>query len=349
MCKKRHITCVPVSSGRAEHHPNHETETPSNGFEISGGRARRQRQGSRPRTAGLDFGGHDAEQSSSHASPRSSTKSVAAAIFQPDLTTNPELGLAPFSSFLEDVASMPSSLADSMWLVNLPPPSDTSDLRTRTAFGAELWDDVHDLDVACLEGCNNIFFMDHGPTATRMSKELEAMSPSCVEAFESSVWSFKPEKFHSSGSSSEPHLILPAPKRLSNCTYHRTRLANLQSSNRDSFLALVINNCSSTNVASVVEAFPSLELLNSLLQIYLTSPLLRADARIHVSALPSIAQRPAELLLAMIAAGAVVAPDLALRKLGFALHEIVRRALQQKVRSSHFRCNTVKNFRLATD
>ncbi|KAL4864251.1 hypothetical protein BDV12DRAFT_201290 [Aspergillus spectabilis] len=100
---------------------------------------------------------------------------------------------------------------------------------------------------------------------------------------------------------------------------------SLDLSSRDKILSIVLSQMPqpfSLNAAS----FPSPELLDRLIRYFLTVPFSTAGAWIHRSTFSPKKSRP-ELLLAMAAAGAVLTPDSALRKLGFAMQEVVRHQL----------------------
>ncbi|KAJ5978942.1 Zinc finger C2H2 [Penicillium viridicatum] len=96
----------------------------------------------------------------------------------------------------------------------------------------------------------------------------------------------------------------------------------LDLASRDKIFSIVLSQMPqpfSLNAAS----FPSPELLDRLIRYFLTVPFSNAGAWIHRSTFTPKKAR-SELLLAMAAAGAVLTPDSALRKLGFAMQEVVR-------------------------
>ncbi|KAJ5505530.1 Zinc finger C2H2 [Penicillium expansum] len=99
----------------------------------------------------------------------------------------------------------------------------------------------------------------------------------------------------------------------------------LDLASRDKILSIMLSQMPqpfSLNAAS----FPSPELLDRLIRYFLTVPFSSAGAWIHRSTFTPNQSR-SELLLAMAAAGAVLTPDLTLRKLGFAMQEVVRHRL----------------------
>lgn len=99
----------------------------------------------------------------------------------------------------------------------------------------------------------------------------------------------------------------------------------LDLASRDKIMSIALSQMPqsfSLNAAS----FPSPELLDRLIRYFLSVPFSTAGAWIHRSTFIPRHSR-SELLLAMAAAGAVLTPDSALQKLGFAMQEVVRHRL----------------------
>jgi hypothetical protein len=90
---------------------------------------------------------------------------------------------------------------------------------------------------------------------------------------------------------------------------------------RDKILAILFSQVRSHILPA--PAFPSVMLLDKLIQFFLDGPTPSARNWIHTASFSPKKARP-ELLLAMAAAGAVLTPDRSLRKLGFAMQEVVR-------------------------
>ncbi|ORY19318.1 major facilitator superfamily domain-containing protein [Clohesyomyces aquaticus] len=88
-------------------------------------------------------------------------------------------------------------------------------------------------------------------------------------------------------------------------------------------MALVLATCNPANIKRIASSFPSVELLDSLIQYFLTSPSLGAKQWFHLPTFSPSRLRP-ELLASVVAAGAVSTPDIPLRKLGYALQEASR-------------------------
>lgn len=156
----------------------------------------------------------------------------------------------------------------------------------------------------------------------------------CAEAFRNSHWRFRPNaKDH--GSAEEHNLSLPPA-----CEYgspesrvsldSRATCAKLGVTTRDRLLAMVVTSCNPENLPRAVASFPSIELLDSLLQYYLTSPVTRAVSFLHAATFDPN-ERRTELVAVMIAHGAVLTSDPTLTKLGYAIAECVRIAIPKLV------------------
>ena len=88
-------------------------------------------------------------------------------------------------------------------------------------------------------------------------------------------------------------------------------------------MALVLGTCSTENIKKIASAFPSIELLDGLIQYFLSSPSLEAQLWFHLPTFSPSTLNP-ELLASVVSAGAATIPNVSLRKLGFALHEASR-------------------------
>ena len=104
----------------------------------------------------------------------------------------------------------------------------------------------------------------------------------------------------------------------------------LSMTSRDKILAMILSTCKPNSIPRAVACFPSLGLLDSLFQFSLTSPGSHAKHWIHAPTLLAGQTRP-EVLAAIIAAGAVLTPDAAIRKVGYAIQEAIRTAVQVHV------------------
>lgn len=105
---------------------------------------------------------------------------------------------------------------------------------------------------------------------------------------------------------------------------------------RDKLLARILSTCSTSTYSTVVMAFPSAELLTSLMHLYLNEQWNQIDSWLHVPTF-DIAEQQLELLITMIGAGAIHTTVSAIRKVGLAFQEAAREALAKKVTRSSFR------------
>ncbi|KIX00398.1 uncharacterized protein Z518_10537 [Rhinocladiella mackenziei CBS 650.93] len=98
---------------------------------------------------------------------------------------------------------------------------------------------------------------------------------------------------------------------------------------RDKILALVLSTCNREAFDDVASSFPSPELLNSLMEYYLTIHFAQVDSWLHLPTF-EIGKQGVELILMIISAGAAACLTTEMRRLGLALQEVVRQALVQK-------------------
>ena len=230
------------------------------------------------------------------------------------------------------------------------PPPDQEDLSpdpspiTRgglVAFGLETNLDLSMVDLSFLESYNaRAPFEYEAVTASTLAPlmqavENEATQPDHAEREGESVqrlrWRFVPVT-QDSGYAEHGNLLLGGqvgpdtpPKSLRNLDMGPGPDNCLDLASRDKILSIMLSQMPqpfSLNAAS----FPSPELLDRLIRYFLTVPFSSAGAWIHRSTFIPNKSRP-ELLLAMAAAGAVLTPDLTLRRLGFAMQEVVRHQL----------------------
>lgn len=163
------------------------------------------------------------------------------------------------------------------------------------------------------------------------SPEARHLASSGREAFRRRHWRFQPSARDRAGAEEHNLSLVISPQdqtsaesRLS--VHAPVTAARLSATTRDKILTTVVKNCRSENLTRAIQCFPSIELLDKLLQYYLTSPLASADTWIHVPTFDPNTKRP-ELLLAIAAAGAVLTSDVALAKLGYAMQEVIRPAV----------------------
>lgn len=203
-------------------------------------------------------------------------------------------------------------------------------------FGIETNLELDDLDFSFLETYNNqipFHFSSIGDSLPQHLEDVEYVhSPvngiiPAAKTLQKSIWRFVPAP-QDHGAAEQHNLSLPAtendhdsPESRINLD-RRTTTEKLDQMSRDRIFGIVLSMCKPSG-SRTFSSFPSTELLDSLIQYFLTSPLSEADTWIHVPSFRPRTKRP-ELLTALAAAGAVLTPDPSLRKLGFAIQEIVR-------------------------
>lgn len=216
-------------------------------------------------------------------------------------------------------------------------------------FGFESNLELNDVDFSFLDDYNtNIPFDLETPRSDAVSTTRGAGDQATAirsEAFRTSVWRFHP-KPQDHAAAEQQHLSLPDVAQGHDSPETRIRLdrrttnEKLDQSCRDKIFAIILSTCKPETRFRSVSAFPSLELLDIVLQFYLTSPLSGADSWLHIPTFCSTTKDRIEVLLSSIAAGAVLTPDNSLRKLGFALQEAIRAYLGDKVRDCGSRLST---------
>jgi hypothetical protein len=159
-----------------------------------------------------------------------------------------------------------------------------------------------------------------GPAAPGEA-EPPSVPPTGVDA--TRKWRFRPV----TKDSSDANLSVPATDLQKGPQYgRRVTTERLSQSTRDQLLTMV---AIAGSQAQQITSFPSTELLDSLLQFYLST----TTAATYVCHTPTFSpnRRPV-LTLAMVAAGAALTPDASLQKLGLVLQEAVRVTLPVMVR-----------------
>ncbi|TKA80575.1 hypothetical protein B0A49_00627 [Cryomyces minteri] len=202
-------------------------------------------------------------------------------------------------------------------------------------FGLETNLELNDLDFSFLETYNSqVPFhladrLDGKPPEDDAAglNNVAQEAPTTANVLQRSIWRFVPVP-HDHGAAEHDHLSLPAAESHlespESCIVvnRRTGVGKLDHPSRDKILGVVLS-IYKPSMSRTFSAFPSVELLDNLLQYFLSSPFSNANTWLHVPSFCPMSKRP-ELLTAIAAAGAVLAPDPSLRKLGFALQEVVR-------------------------
>ncbi|KAF3004387.1 hypothetical protein E8E13_010054 [Curvularia kusanoi] len=189
-----------------------------------------------------------------------------------------------------------------------------------------------DLDLGLLDQYNfQVPFTAGTPSTDAQGLEPRPLendsAPVRAEAFKQSIWRYMPRRDKDHGAMEQTNLAFPDSEKDSSRRAHppQRRAINerLGRVSRDRVMALVLGTCSPSNVKRIASAFPSVDLLDGLIQFFLTSPALDVQTWFHLPTL-SLTKLSPELVACIISAGAASTPDIPLRKLGFALHEAAR-------------------------
>ncbi|KAF3032495.1 hypothetical protein E8E12_003344 [Didymella heteroderae] len=189
-----------------------------------------------------------------------------------------------------------------------------------------------DLDLGLLDQYNfQIPFTAGTPSTDAQGLEQQPLesdsAPVRAEAFKQSIWRYMPRRDKDHGAMEQTNLAFPDSDKDGNRRAHlpqrRALNERLGRVSRDKLMALVLGTCSPENIKRIASAFPSVELLDGLIQFFLTSPALDVQSWFHLPTL-SLGKLSPELLACIVSAGAASTPDVPLRKLGFALHEAAR-------------------------
>ncbi|QIX01955.1 hypothetical protein AMS68_007472 [Peltaster fructicola] len=205
-------------------------------------------------------------------------------------------------------------------------------------FGVDANMELNDMDLSFLDTYNNTNPFDlRTPSIGFTAAGSEIAAPSFTSAPvppldtsflpRHSVWRFRPLS-KDSGSAEQANLSLPTPTSLD--IDRRVTCEPILQVSRDKILAMILSTCKPNNIPRSVACFPSVSLLDSLFQFSLTAPGSHAKHWIHAPTLLARQTRP-EVLAAIIAAGAVLTPDAAIRKVGYAIQEAIRTAVQVQV------------------
>ena len=150
------------------------------------------------------------------------------------------------------------------------------------------------------------------------------------QGLQQSIWRFVPAPTdgahaeHANLSLPNQSGIVNSPESFGHFNQRATK-ERLEPASRDKILAIVLGQMKA-HMSPALSSFPSTELLDNLIQFFLAGPVLKASSWIHSASFVPRTARP-ELLLSMAAYGAVLTPDRSLRKLGFAIQEVVRNHL----------------------
>lgn len=169
---------------------------------------------------------------------------------------------------------------------------------------------------------------------SRNSSDPGQPAAMCTEAFKNSHWHFRPNTKDYAGAD-DHNLSLPQD---SDYDSPESRIfvqgpsprSNLSVCTRDKILTMIVKTANPSHLPEAVLYFPSTQLLNTLVQLYLNSPLSRATSFMHAATFNPNEKRP-ELLAAMVANGAILTSDPPLVKVGSAIAECARLAISRLV------------------
>ncbi|KAH7129185.1 hypothetical protein EDB81DRAFT_950885 [Dactylonectria macrodidyma] len=190
--------------------------------------------------------------------------------------------------------------------------------------------DIDDIDLEFLNNYNaSIPFEFDTISQPEKSVTNSQPCPRDMQAFQTLYWRFRPNKKDHQGSEDQ-YLSIPSSDQTSpESRVHlekRVTCSELGMATRDRILAMIVTCCRPENSFRATASFPSVELLDTLLQYYLTSPVTGAASFLHLAAFNPNTSRP-ELVAIMAAAGAALTSDPTLTKLGYAIQECVRVAI----------------------
>ena len=162
------------------------------------------------------------------------------------------------------------------------------------------------------------------------STDMSKMRQRLVKVWTESPWRFIPGKTDS-GYCEQNSLPLPSGDtngrqfQESRMRVDRVIADKMEPPSRDKILAIVLSTCKSNSImARVASSFPSTDVMDSLVHIFLASHLCQISEWIHYGSFALNAQWP-EWLAVAASAGATLAPVQTLRRFGFALQEAVRK------------------------
>ncbi|GJC92406.1 C6 transcription factor [Colletotrichum higginsianum] len=231
----------------------------------------------------------------------------------------------PFSDFLQNVIYEPemdaSRITEAQGLAVLDF-CDNSNLELNEVdFGL--------LDHWNMDGMGNTGSNQSFTPRTDDSIDLVQMRQTLVKVWTESPWQWAPNKLDS-GYVEHPNFSVPSDDT-SSAAFQESRMKHarivrdkLDQSGRDQILAIVLSTCKNDNIMSrVASSFPSLEVMDSLIHIFLASHFCQTSQWIHHGSFSMNSQWP-EWLAVAASAGATLTPVQTLRKFGFALQEAVR-------------------------
>lgn len=210
-------------------------------------------------------------------------------------------------------------------------------------FGVETSFDLNDIDFGLLnsyttlppQGYQQVNDESYPPSRGEEAQAV-AVNNLSIEAFQRSLWRWNPGKLDQ-GHGEQMNLTLPSDVGLSVAHTPRPCGERLAHNARDKIMAMLFDVCGSKTLSRIVSQFPSVEVLEHLMQDFLLLHASKTDTFIHIPTFHPNSIK-AELLAMTIAHGAVGSPVPVIRKLGFALQEAVRLAIPKAVSQILCKC-----------
>ncbi|KAK2045056.1 hypothetical protein LZ31DRAFT_266552 [Colletotrichum somersetense] len=258
---------------------------------------------------------------------------------------NPAVDMAlPFSDFLQNVIYEPgmevSRMAGAQGLAVLDF-CDNSNLELNDSdFGL--------LDHWNMDAVGNTESDQSSTPHTDDSIDLAQMRQTLVKVWTESPWQWAPTQTDSCYVE-HPNFSVP-PDDTTGAAFQQSRQKHarvvkdkLDQSGRDQILAIVLSTCKNDSIMSrVASSFPSLEVMDSLVHIFLAAHFCQTSQWIHHGSFSMESQWP-EWLAVAASAGAILTPVQTLRKFGFALQEAVRVTIPSRFEDAN---TTIKNLGL---
>lgn len=257
--------------------------------------------------------------------------------FSPDLMIADMFAESSLADFLNEIM-LPSAPGAS----EEPSASDTANQtrlqRDYLDFGTS-WVDMADFEVMLqnnyaepLPAINNVTFNLPAPPSGAKTPVFGDSFGARNAAFSRSIWRWVPTK-RDHGAAAQLDLSLPSINLDSPETRNLAETLlpgqHIEQSLRDRLLALILGTCDQAVHQLVVTAFPTADLLDRLMHFSLGVQFTSIDSWIHVPTLTI--EDNLELLMTIIAAGAVLSSVTPIRRLGHALQESARTAFANKV------------------
>lgn len=237
-----------------------------------------------------------------------------------------DMARLPFSDFLRDIlyeqSLEPARMEEAQGLAVLDFNDDSNLELNDIDFGLL---DTWNVDGMLASNSNIPDFRLRADDPADMSKMRQRL----VKVWTESPWRFKPGKTDSCYCEQNS---LPVPSGDTNGQFQEGGLRvdrvitdRMEPPSRDKILAIVLSTCKTNSImARVASSFPSTDVMDSLVHIFLASHLCQISEWIHHGSFALNSQWP-EWLAVAASAGAILTPVQTLRKFGFALQEAVRK------------------------